>query len=112
MARAQACASRPSSVHWGWRRFRRTLRHMTVFVGRADELAALSETVSAAVRGGVAAAIVVGDAGSGKSRLLAEARDRVIAPKRLAVIGYEAERNVPLAAASSLLRTLFEVPRH
>ena len=85
---------------------------MTVFVGRADELAALSETVSAAVRGGVAAAIVVGDAGSGKSRLLAEAWDRVIAPERLAVIGYEAERNVPLAAASSLLRTLFEVPRH
>src|SRR3989442_280386 len=56
----------------GVSRQRRTLRHMSAFIGRADELAVLDHVGGA----GVAAAVVVGDPGSGKSRLLAEAAGR------------------------------------
>jgi predicted NACHT family NTPase len=47
---------------------------MSAFVGRRDGLAELGEiTGAAAAAGHLAAAVVVGDPGSGKSRLLAEA---------------------------------------
>jgi DNA-binding CsgD family transcriptional regulator len=82
---------------------------MAALVGRADELASLSEIVAAADRGEVAAAIVVGDPGSGKSRLLAEITDRAESANRFRVIGYEPERHVPFAAAADLLRTLAEL---
>jgi DNA-binding CsgD family transcriptional regulator len=83
---------------------------MSAFVGRAEELAALDEVGRAAGAGDVAAAVVVGDAGSGKSRLLAEAADRGALARVFRVAGYEPERRVPLAAASDLLRTLIETP--
>jgi DNA-binding CsgD family transcriptional regulator len=57
---------------------------------------------------GPSAAVVVGEPGSGKSRLLAEARSETALPETFAVSGYEAERHVPLAAASALLRALAE----
>jgi DNA-binding NarL/FixJ family response regulator len=80
-----------------------------VFVGRAEELETLAE--AAATRGpGPVAVVVVGEPGSGKSRLLAEARSRSSPLHSFAVVGYEAERQVPLAAASGLLRSLVEVP--
>jgi DNA-binding CsgD family transcriptional regulator len=80
---------------------------MTVFVGRADELAALSEVAAAAAAsGGAAAGLVVGDPGSGKSRLLAEAAARIRMKSLFWVVGYEPESYVPLAAASDLLRGL------
>jgi DNA-binding CsgD family transcriptional regulator len=79
---------------------------MSAFVGRADELAGLAGVVVAAARGEVAAAVVVGDPGSGKSRLLAEAAALADSPIELRVDGYEPEREVPLASASGLLRTL------
>jgi DNA-binding CsgD family transcriptional regulator len=82
-----------------------------VFVGRTGQLQALVEVVGTA-RSGAAAAIVIGEPGSGKSRLLAEAQQRVTARKCLAISGYEPERSVPLAAAASLLRTLTEVRGH
>jgi DNA-binding NarL/FixJ family response regulator len=82
-----------------------------VFVGRVGQLKALAEVVRTA-RTGSAAGIVVGEPGSGKSRLLAEAQERTTHGERLAVVGYEPERSVPLAAASSLLRRLSKVPRH
>ena len=82
---------------------------MSVFVGRTGELETLADVIGAA-RSGAVAAIVVGEPGSGKSRLLAEAQDRVPL-RRLTVVGYEPGRHVPLAAAASLLRTLTEVPR-
>jgi DNA-binding CsgD family transcriptional regulator len=79
---------------------------MTVFVGRVDELAALSEVAAAAASGNAAAALVVGDPGSGKSRLLAEAAAGIRMKNLFQVVGYEPESDVPLAAASDLLRGL------
>lgn len=84
---------------------------MRAFVGRAGELDALAG-VTASSATGPAAAVVVGEPGSGKSRLLAEARKRAALPRSLAVVGYEAERHVPLAAASELLRVLSGEPRY
>src|SRR2546423_11206820 len=80
------------------------------FVGRTAELEALVETVSRATVGGPVAAFVVGDPGVGKSRLLAEASRCVDVPYRFSVVGYQPEREVPLAAAGGLLRTLAESP--
>jgi DNA-binding CsgD family transcriptional regulator len=81
------------------------------FVGRAEELAALRDVFR---RGGSgpSAAVVVGEPGSGKSRLLAEARAEAALPETYGVSGYEAERHVPLAAASGLLRALAESRPH
>jgi DNA-binding CsgD family transcriptional regulator len=79
---------------------------MNVFVGRREELAELDEITGAAAAGHVAAAVVVGEPGSGKSRLLAEAAGRAPLSNRFRVVGYEPEREVPLAAASDLLLAL------
>ena len=83
---------------------------MSTFVGRAGELTALEEVARAAGAGEVAAALVVGEPGSGKSRLLAEAAGRGPLAHVFRVSGYEPERPVPLAAVSDLLRTLAETP--
>jgi DNA-binding NarL/FixJ family response regulator len=80
-----------------------------VFVGRAGELERLAEVAATSAPGPVVA-VVVGEPGSGKSRLLAEARSRSAPPHSFAVVGYEAERQVPLAAASGLLRALADMP--
>ena len=85
---------------------------MSAFVGRIDELAALAEVASALGRGGVAAAVVIGDPGSGKSRLLAETAARAELPNRFRIVGYEPECEVPLASASDLLRALAEATPH
>jgi DNA-binding NarL/FixJ family response regulator len=78
---------------------------MHTFVGRARELAALRDVVEGTAEGHFAA-VLVGEPGSGKSRLLAEVL-RDVPPQRVFTIeGYEAERRVPLAAASDLLRKL------
>ncbi|HEY8235899.1 MAG TPA: AAA family ATPase, partial [Gaiellaceae bacterium] len=79
---------------------------MNAFVGRREELVELGEIGGAAAAGDVAAAVVVGEPGSGKSRLLAEAAAQARLSNRFRVVGYEAEREVPLAAASDLLLAL------
>ena len=79
---------------------------MNAFVGRREELVELGEIAGAAAAGDVAAAVVVGEPGSGKSRLLAEAAAQARLSNRFRVVGYEAEREVPLAAASDLLLAL------
>jgi DNA-binding CsgD family transcriptional regulator len=78
------------------------------FVGRSSELETLLGVAEEA-RTGPAGALVIGEPGSGKSRLLAEARRRMRLPHAVAVVGYEAERGVPLSAASQLLRRLSEI---
>jgi DNA-binding CsgD family transcriptional regulator len=85
------------------------LREVGLFVGRSWELDALAGVVQAS-KTGPAAAVVIGEPGSGKSRLLAEAQGRVHLGHSLAVVGYEPERNVPMAAAAPLLRRLATVP--
>ena len=51
-------------------------------------------------------ALVTGDPGQGKTRLLTEVAARVERIDRLRAQGFEPERNVPLAAAGDLLRRL------
>ena len=85
---------------------------MNAFVGRIDELAALAQTADAALRSEVAAAIVLGDPGSGKSRLLGEAAARAEVPNQFRVVGFEPESAVPLAAASEFLQGLAAATQH
>ena len=85
---------------------------MDGFVGRANELAVLASAADAARAGNVAAVLIVGEPGSGKSRLLHEAAKQARIESRLEVVGYESERDVPLAAATTLLRKLAAVPEH
>lgn len=81
----------------------------TSFVGRAEELATLLD-VARGRPGRVAAAIVVGPPGSGKSRLLAQVSSQVEGRSIIRLPGHEMESGVPLAAAAPLLRALVEVP--
>jgi DNA-binding CsgD family transcriptional regulator len=83
---------------------------MAVFVGRAEELRVLDSVAAAPLAGDVAAAVVEGDPGSGKSRLLAEARYRVRVPHEFEILGYEPESSVALAAAAGMLRSLAAAP--
>lgn len=52
-------------------------RQRFAFVGRDDELASLSERWAEVVDGGLAGAVVTGDEGAGKTRLIAELANRV-----------------------------------
>ena len=51
-------------------------------------------------------AVVEGDPGVGKSRLLIEFQRTALVPEQIWCSGYEPERTVPLAAARALLRRL------
>lgn len=82
---------------------------MGAFVGREAELAALGQMVGVATGADVAAAVVVGDPGSGKTRLLTEVTARAKSPNLFWVVGYEPERQVALASAADLLKRLTEV---
>ena len=72
------------------------------FVGRAEEL----ETLLSIARGDVlrcaTAAVVTGEPGSGKSRLVAEVSHRAEIEHVVRTAGYEAEQGVALAAADAL----------
>lgn len=83
---------------------------MSAFVGRVQELQALADVF--ATSGRPVAALLTGVPGSGKSRLLAEARQLAVRMPSFAVVGFESERKVPLAAAAELLRGLGAIPGH
>jgi hypothetical protein len=75
------------------------------FVGRTEELEALLSIGREEGRCATAA-IVTGEPGSGKSRLVAEVSGRAGIEHVIRTAGYEAEQGVALAAASTLLRSL------
>ena len=78
-----------------------------MFVGRTRELATISDLgAKVETRGMPGGALIVGNPGMGKSRLLEQARGRLTFHHQFAVVGYETERHVPLAATSGLLRAL------
>ena len=77
-------------------------------VGRDDELDLLLDTVGRVATAGLTAVVVSGEAGIGKSRLLAEARAR-LAGRGWRVLDVRAdrlERRVPYAALAGALRLL------
>ena len=78
-----------------------------MFVGRAAELQTLADVIQGSSR--PSAALVTGVAGSGKSRLLSEARRLAPRARWFGVVGFESESRVPLAAAAGLLRSLSTV---
>ena len=82
---------------------------VSTFVGRAEELRVLEELFARSGDGAVAA-IVMGDPGSGKTRLLAEAVDRFAPDDTARIVGYEPEQSVPLGACAELLQTLSAAP--
>ncbi len=60
--------------------------------------------------GASAVALIVGEPGSGKTRLLREALGRLGIDTRLGIEGHESEQAMPLSAAGDLLRALTDVP--
>lgn len=90
----------------GGRRYR--LRVAATFVGRVEELDTLLGIISKDSLHRATAAVVTGEPGCGKSRLLDECTKRAEIKYTVRLAGYEAERLVPLAAAAPLLRALAE----
>jgi predicted ATPase len=83
------------------------------FVGRGPELDALLALVPRTPRDRApAAALVTGEPGSGKTRLLAEALQRSRPARTIRVGGFEPIQAIPLAALGNLLRQLAKVPGH
>jgi DNA-binding CsgD family transcriptional regulator len=80
---------------------------MVAFVGRTEQIQRL-EDVLAAAHDAPAAAVLVGDPGAGKTRLLEELSERAGVEHCFRVVGYEPERHVPLSSAATFLRILSE----
>ena len=81
-------------------------RYETPLIGRAEPLAELSRAVDAACRGIGGCVFVIGEAGIGKSRLVAEAALAAHAGARvLQARAYESERNLPFGLWVDALRS-------
>jgi DNA-binding CsgD family transcriptional regulator len=85
---------------------------MTPFVGRAKELEALRGLIARARQSAPAAALITGEPGTGKSRLLREGMAGLDGRRVVAMTGFEPTESIPLAAAADLLRRLASVPDH
>jgi DNA-binding NarL/FixJ family response regulator len=81
------------------------------FVGRTAELAVLNRLTTESNGGGPVAALLLGDPGVGKTRLLSEFRSEAGDVRLFATAGYEPEREVPLACMRPFLKELTTVPR-
>jgi DNA-binding NarL/FixJ family response regulator/predicted transcriptional regulator len=76
------------------------------FVGRDGELTRLEQLWAGARRAGPAAALLVGDPGSGKSRLLEELVTRIGRTRHFVMRGYEPEQGIAYGAARDALVAL------
>jgi DNA-binding CsgD family transcriptional regulator len=82
------------------------------FVGRRRELGTLTGLIQRAIRERApAAALVSGEPGSGKTRLLAEVVRETSVPRIVRLVGFEPMQQVPLGAAADLLRVLAMSPQ-
>jgi DNA-binding CsgD family transcriptional regulator len=83
------------------------------FVGRQRELDELGGLIQRSSRARApASAVVTGEPGSGKTRLLAELMARPGNPRRARVVGFEPNQAVPLAAVGDVIRDLSTAPVH
>ncbi|MGH2455812.1 MAG: ATP-binding protein, partial [Candidatus Limnocylindria bacterium] len=83
------------------------------FVGRRLELEAiLAVQRRARADRSPGAVVVIGEPGTGKSRLLVEVARQAGAARSVRLVGFEPTQAIPLAAASELLRRLTDVPGH
>lgn len=84
---------------------------MTPFVGRTAELDSLLALVALAARERCpVAGLVVGEPGSGKTRLLAEVVARTSPMRTMRIVGFQPVQPIPLVAVGDLLRELARVP--
>ena len=83
------------------------------FVGRDEELRALGKLISGARRAGApTAALIIGDPGAGKSRLLREALRDAEPRRTVLAAGFEPSESIPLAAMGDVIRHLVAVSHH
>jgi len=83
------------------------------FVGRQHELEALAALIRSSSHDRTpGAGLVIGEPGSGKTRLLAEFLARPRTPRLIRVVGFEPNQSVPLAAVGEVIRQLSAVPVH
>lgn len=81
------------------------------FVGRDAELGLLTGLLAQQNRTrGPVAALISGDPGSGKSRLLAEVRHHLTGRRHVRLQGRQLEQQIQLAAAREILKLLADVP--
>src|SRR4029079_3256901 len=81
------------------------------FVGRHPELDALAPFARRGLhRGPPGAALLTGEPGTGKTRLLAEVLTSQLATPLITIVGFEPNAPVPLAAVGEVLRRLSAVP--
>ena len=92
---------------------RTTLRSMSVpFIGRKSELDALVPLARLhRLEWAPTAALITGEPGSGKTRLLEEVLRRALPDRSIRISGFEPMQPVPLAAAGDLLRLLAKAAR-
>src|SRR5579863_6457232 len=112
----------PRAGHWGWgpRPVRTVWRSMIgrpvrcrTFIGRRTELATLHEARKSLVKSAGSFVLVSGEAGIGKTRLLAEFLDNARNRREISIVKTEClpGPQTPLGPVRSLLRELIRIVR-